>query len=129
MYEIKAVRVYDLKEDTKGYRILVDRLWPRGLRQEALRLDGWTKEIAPSKELRQWFGHAEERFNAFEDAYRKELSGNPTADGFVSDIREKLKEQDVLLLYAAKNPDCNHAIILRDWLKEKCWKQVSKREE
>ena len=119
MYEIKAVRVYDLKEDTKGYRILVDRLWPRALRKEALRFDEWAKNIAPSKELRQWFGHAEERFDPFEDAYRAEISGNPKAQEFASDVQEKLKEQDVLLLYAAKSPDCNHAIILRDWLNEK----------
>ena len=118
MCEIKAVRVYDLTEDTKGYRILVDRLWPRGLRKEALRLDDWAKEIAPSKELRQWFGHAEERFDAFEKAYRTELSGNPAAEDYVTVIREQLRAQDVVLLYAAKKPDCNHAIILRDWLKE-----------
>lgn len=119
MHEIKAVRVYDLTEDTKGHRILVDRLWPRGIRKEALRLDGWEKEIAPSKELRQWFGHAEERFDAFEKAYRTELYGNPAAEDYVAVIREKLKEQDVILLYAAKKPECNHAIILRDWLKDK----------
>ncbi len=119
MYEIRAVRVYDLKEDTKGYRILVDRLWPRGIRKEALCLDEWAGNIAPSRELRQWFSHAEKRFDPFEDAYRAELSRNPKAQEVVYDAQEKLKEQDVLLLYAAKSPDCNHAIILRDWLNEK----------
>ena len=70
MHAIKVVRVYDLTDDTEGYRILVDRMWPRGLRKEALRLDVWAKDISPSKELRQWFGHVKERFDAFEDAYR-----------------------------------------------------------
>lgn len=119
MHAIKVVRVYDLTDDTEGYRILVDRMWPRGLRKEALRLDVWAKDISPSKELRQWFGHVKERFDAFEDAYRTELSGNSKAESFVSVIRKKLKDRDVLLLYAARDFDCNHAIILREWLKEK----------
>ncbi|MGP1348559.1 MAG: DUF488 domain-containing protein [Stomatobaculum sp.] len=119
MHAIKVVRVYDLTDDTEGYRILVDRMWPRGLRKEALRLDVWAKDISPSKELRQWFGHVKERFDAFEDAYRTELSGNSKAESFVSVIRKKLKDRDVLLLYAARDFDCNHAIILREWLKER----------
>ncbi len=119
MHAIKVVRVYDLTDDTEGYRILVDRMWPRGLRKEALRLDVWAKDISPSKELRQWFGHVKERFDAFEDAYRTELSGNSKAENFVSVVRKNLKDRDVLLLYAARDFDCNHAIILREWLKEK----------
>lgn len=119
MHAIKVVRVYDLTDDTEGYRILVDRMWPRGLRKEALRLDVWAKDISPSKELRQWFGHVKERFDAFEDAYRTELSGNSKAENFVSVVRKNLKDRDVLLLYAARDFDCNHAIVLREWLKEK----------
>ena len=80
--ELKLLRVYDLGGDVQGYRVLVDRLWPRGLRKEALRFDRWAKEVAPSSELRKWFAHAEERFDAFAAAYRSELEGNPNAEAF-----------------------------------------------
>lgn len=113
---LKIVRVYELKADPQGYRVLVDRLWPRGLRKETLRLDRWAKEAAPTPDLRKWFGHAEERFEAFKSLYRAELDGSPDAHAFARDMAEILKKQDVLLLYAAKSPTCNHAAVLRDWL-------------
>lgn len=117
-HALKIIRVYDLKVNTPGYRVLVDRLWPRGLRKEALRLDRWAKEITPSPELRKWFGHAEERFEAFGSLYREELNGRTEARAFARDMAVILEKQDVLLLYAAKSPTCNHAVILRDWLVE-----------
>lgn len=117
-YTLKTLHVYDLTDETPGYRMFVDRLWPRGLRKEALRLDRWAKEIAPSPELRKWFGHAEERFDEFALLYRAELDGNAAAHTLVRKLADILKEQDVLLLYAAKNSACNHAVILRDWLAE-----------
>lgn len=116
---LKTRRVYDISPDTNGYRILVDRLWPRGLRKEALRLDSWAKDVAPSPELRKWFGHAAERFPAFADFYRTELEENPEAERFVQDVRAVLSVQDVLLLYAARDSNCNHAIVLKDWIREK----------
>ena len=79
---LKIVRVYELKADPQGYRVLVDRLWPRGLRKETLRLDRWAKEAAPTPDLRKWFGHAEERFEAFKSLYRAELDGSPDANAF-----------------------------------------------
>lgn len=115
-HEFRLLRVYDLSDSTEGYRVLVDRLWPRGIRKENLRLDRWAKEIAPSPELRKWFGHAEERFDDFSSFYRAELDGNPAARNFVHELLLVLEHQDVLLLYAAKNPACNHALILQDWL-------------
>lgn len=116
--ELKLLRVYDLGGDVQGYRVLVDRLWPRGLRKEALRLDRWAKEVAPSSELRRWFAHAEERFDAFAAAYRSELEGNPNAEAFTKEMAALLEKEDVLLLYAAKSPACNHAVVLRDWMLE-----------
>ena len=112
------LRVYELSDRTEGYHVLVDRLWPRGIRKENLRLDCWAKEVAPSPELRKWFGHAEERFNEFASLYRAELDGNSAARSFVQELLAAVEHQDVLLLYAAKNPACNHALILRDWLLE-----------
>ena len=125
------LRVYDLEDETPGYRVLVDRLWPRGIRKENLRLDRWAKEVAPSPELRKWFGHAEERFNEFASLYRAELDENSASRCFVQELLSALEHQDVLLLYAAKNPVCNHALILRDWLldqmKETEYERGSKR--
>lgn len=117
-HTLKILRVYDLTEETPGCRVLVDRLWPRGLRREALRLDRWAKEVTPSPELRKWFGHTEERFDEFASLYRAELDGNSEAQAFVQEVAAILERQDVLLLYAAKSPTCNHAVILRDWVRE-----------
>lgn len=115
-HELRLLRVYDLTPETDGYRVLVDRLWPRGLCKETLRLNCWAKEVSPSPELRRWFGHQEDRFDAFAAAYRAELDNSPKAAAFAGELVETLKGQDVLLLYGAKSPTCNHAIILRGWL-------------
>jgi uncharacterized protein YeaO (DUF488 family) len=117
-HTLKILRVYDLTEETLGYRVLVDRLWPRGVRKEALRPDYWAKEAAPSAALRNWFSHAPERFDAFAEAYRAELDGSSAAARFAEELAARLQRQDVLLLYAAKDPACNHAVILRDWLEK-----------
>lgn len=115
-HELKSMRVYDLKPETKGYRILADRLWPRGLRKEALEPFFRAKDIAPSNELRKWFGHDPKRFEGFKAAYLKELEANPCADEFVSMVRRMLSFSDVLLLYAAKSEPENHAAVLKEWL-------------
>ncbi|WP_130837606.1 DUF488 domain-containing protein [Lachnoclostridium sp. Marseille-P6806] len=115
-HELKTVRVYELAPETAGYRILIDRLWPRGLRKEALMPFFWAKELAPSNELRKWFGHIPERFPEFSERYRAELAENPRAEEIAETIRGLLAEQDVLLLYAAKNKEKNHAAVLKDWL-------------
>jgi uncharacterized protein YeaO (DUF488 family) len=117
-HELRVLRVYDLTEETEGYRVLVDRLWPRGLRKESLRLDRWAREVTPSPELRKWFGHTEERFAEFSSIYRAELDSSSAAQDFVRDMASILQHKDVLLLYAAKSRTCNHAVILRDWMLE-----------
>lgn len=117
-FELKTVRVYGMAPDIAGYRVLVDRLWPRGVRKETMRLDRWAKEVTPSPALRQWFGHQAERFPQFEAAYRAELDSNPAAAVFADELAGILKTRDVLLLYGAKSSTCNHAVILRDWLLE-----------
>ena len=113
---LRVVRVYDLGGVDAGRRILVDRLWPRGVRREALALDEWARDVAPGASLRTWFGHDPARFPAFADAYRAELDANPAADAFAARVLAVLRTEPVLLLYAARDPACNHAVVLRDWI-------------
>jgi transcriptional regulator, MarR family len=98
---------------------LVDRLWPRGISKERAALTRWEKEITPSPDLRKWFGHEPERFATFTELYRKELDANPAGEGFLSEIRDFLKEGNVTLVYAAKDPACNHVLVLKDWIEER----------
>ncbi|MGI6052431.1 MAG: DUF488 domain-containing protein [Bilifractor sp.] len=118
-HQLKTLRVYELNPDTAGYRILVDRLWPRGLRKEALSPFVWAKDIAPTNDLRKWYGHDPDRFEEFTRKYREELENNPDADKFVKDVGDILKDQDVLLLFAAKDKEANQAVVLKKWLEER----------
>ncbi len=117
MTQIDIKRAYDVSEPTDGYRILVDRLWPRGIKKENLRMDYWAKDIAPSNELRKWYHedmggrHAE-----FIKRYKKELSGNPAAVDFIRLVEGK---KAITLLYAAKDPLGNEAAVVRDYLERK----------
>lgn len=108
---INIKRVYD-KAETKGLSILVDRLWPRGVSKSSLNLTLWAKEIAPSNELRQEFNHEASRFNDFKEKYINELNSNPYAKSF----KEQYQNQDITLLYSAKNTQCNNAVVLKEWL-------------
>ncbi|MFI6596713.1 DUF488 domain-containing protein [Nonomuraea sp. NPDC050536] len=105
-------RVYD-HEPREGAVFLVDRLWPRGVRKDDLELDGWLKDAAPSTELRRWFGHQPERFAEFARRYRAELDAHPEA---LQPIRDAAAHGPVTLLYAAKDPVHNQAVVLRDYL-------------
>lgn len=118
-YELKLIRVYDIRPETPGCRVLVDRLWPRGLRKEAIEPFFWAKNIAPSNELRKWFGHDPKLFREFTNKYLAELAMNPYAGGFIKQINGLLKAQDVILLFAAKSEILNHAVVLKAWLSEK----------
>ena len=109
---IKIKRVYEKPEKGDGFRVLVDRLWPRGLTKEKAALDLWLKEIAPSTELRKWFGHDPEKWNDFQKKYRKELKENKEA---VSTLKEHLKDS-VSLLYGAKDEEHNEALVLKNYL-------------
>ncbi len=105
-------RIYD-DSGKEGYRVLVDRLWPRGISKDKASLDDWWKDIAPSTVLRQWFGHQEDLFDEFRINYLKELNENKEK------LREYLSEvpdEQLILLYGAKSPTCNHAVILKEYL-------------
>ncbi|WEV42490.1 DUF488 domain-containing protein [Bifidobacterium sp. ESL0682] len=111
---IALKRMYEAAEDSDGYRVLVDRLWPRGISKVNAKLDLWLKEIGPTTELRQWFGHDPVKFDEFADKYRKELDGNADVVGkLVAICREQPK---VTLLYGAKDAEHNQAVVLRDYL-------------
>lgn len=115
---IKLKRVYDKPEHSDGVRILVDRLWPRGLTKDEAGLDEWLRDIAPSNGLRIWFGHKPERWNEFQKRYKKELS---TAEKkiILAKLRKIGKISSVTLLYSAKETDRNNAVALAGLLKGK----------
>jgi len=107
-------RVYDPPEASDGFRVLVDRLWPRGLTKEKAALDLWAKDIAPSTELREEFNHRPEKFAEFKKHYRLELSKNPALAAF----RKELKRPKVTLLFGAHDAKINHAAVLAEYLKQ-----------
>ena len=111
---IKLKRVYEKPEKTDGTRILVDRLWPRGLTKERAALDLWLKEIAPSTELRKWFGHDPKKWKEFRRRYRAELKTHPEE---IKTIRSKAQEGTVTLLYGARDQEHNEAAVLQEILK------------
>ncbi|HNT98054.1 MAG TPA: DUF488 family protein [Elusimicrobiales bacterium] len=110
---IKIKRIYDAPAAADGYRVLADRLWPRGVSKAAARLDLWVKEIAPSDETRKWFCHDEARWEDFRRKYLAELRANPAAAARRSEFAGK---KTVTLLYAAKDPLRNNAVVLREFL-------------
>lgn len=111
---INTKRAYAPAADSDGYRVLVDRLWPRGVTKEAARLDLWLKEIAPSTELRKWFHHGDGDWDGFVARYRRELDGNPAA---VARLREIVATYPVVtLVYGSKDEERNGAAVLRDYL-------------
>ena len=111
--DIRVKRIYDPPDANDGARALVDRLWPRGMRKERAKLTAWLKEIAPSDELRRWFGHDPARFAEFARRYRAELAANKEA---VSRIEDLTKVGPVTLLYAAHDTEHNEARVLADYL-------------
>lgn len=111
--EIKMKRIYDLPDAGDGWRVLVDRLWPRGIKKENAKLDEWAKELAPSTEIRITYGHQPERWSAFKQLYVEELKENE----HISTYLEKWEDKKVItLLFASKDPLYTHALILQQYL-------------
>ncbi|GIN11830.1 hypothetical protein J26TS2_16970 [Shouchella clausii] len=117
---IDVKRIYETPSPEDGVRILVDRLWPRGVSKERAAIDEWMKEIAPSPELRIWFSHRPERFASFAKKYELELAQDPIRYERAVRIWEMAVQKPVTLVYAAKDPVHNHANVLRDWLVQSC---------
>ncbi len=112
---IKIKRIYEEPERSDGTRILIDRLWPRGVSKEKAALDEWMREIAPSDKLRGWFGHKPERWAEFKKRYKKELSG-PEKKRILAILRRVSRISTVTLLYSAKDDEHNNAVALRSFL-------------
>lgn len=110
---LQLKRVYDDPDDTDGFRVLVDRLWPRGVTKERAAVDLWLKDVAPSPELRTEWHHTQDRFDEFADRYRAELAQNPAT----AEVRELIATHPtVTLLYGSKDREANHALVLKDFL-------------
>lgn len=110
---IGTKRIYEPASDDDGVRILVDRLWPRGLKKADVHIDLWVKEVAPSAELRGWFGHDPSRWEEFKRRYKAELRENVAE---VEALQKRIGSKAATLLYAAKDEKHNNAVVLRDFL-------------
>jgi uncharacterized protein YeaO (DUF488 family) len=110
---IKLKRIYDDANPADGYRILVDRLWPRGVSKDSAKLDEWLKDVGPSDELRKWFNHDPEKFPEFAKKYQKELAENPAFEQ-LQQIAQNHKT--VTLVYSAKDAEHNQAVVLKSYL-------------
>jgi len=111
----KIKRAYEAPDATDGFRVLVDRLWPRGLTKERLGIDAWLKDVAPSTDLRKWIHSDMSRWSEFRRRYLKELASQPEA---VAELRRRARETRVTLVFAARDPENNHAAILKDYLEQ-----------
>ncbi len=110
---IRLKRVYVPPDPGDGFRVLVDRLWPRGVSKRAAHMDLWLKEVAPSTPLRKWFGHDPDKWADFRDRYVSELRSNPEA---VEQLNAHVRRGVVTLVYAARDPEINHAAVLKQYL-------------
>jgi uncharacterized protein YeaO (DUF488 family) len=113
MASITTRRVYDPIDNDQGVRVLVDRLWPRGVAKHALKADHWLREIAPSDQLRQWFDHDPDRWDPFKQRYGEELQAKPEAVRF---LLELAREKGLILLYSARDRHRNQAVALQEYL-------------
>ena len=115
MKTIQIKRIYDDPSESDGYRILVDRIWPRGVSKEEAKLDEWNKDLAPSTELRKWFDHDPDKFEDFSKEYKKELEYNKDE---LKALHDLVKSKTVTLLYGAKDVKYNQAVVLKEVLDE-----------
>lgn len=113
--ELKLKRIYEIPSETDGYRVLVDRLWPRGIKKENAMVDLWAKDIAPSSELRKWFAHDVSKWQEFSSRYKNELNDNPNFKDFINKISDK---PVVTILFAAKDTEHNNAVVVSSILKD-----------
>ncbi len=113
---IALKRAYDKPAKNDGYRVLIDRVWPRGIKKEHAQVNEWLKELAPSSELRRWFNHDPDRWDEFKDRYFKELDKNRQA---VNQLAAHAREHRLTLVYAAKNRKFNNAVALKEYLDQR----------
>ncbi|MGH9616147.1 MAG: DUF488 domain-containing protein [Acidobacteriaceae bacterium] len=111
---INIKRVYDAESDTDGTRLLVERLWPRGVKKESLKIDGWLKDVGPSTELRKWFSHDPAKWDEFRRRYHAELEANPEA---WRPIVEAARHGTIALIYSSHDTEHNNAVALKEFLR------------
>ena len=111
---LKIKRIYDQASPDDGKRILIDRLWPRGMKKEDAKIDEWLKDIAPSDELRKWFAHDPGKWQEFRERYKKELKGK---SDIIARLKKQVKQEDITLLYSARDEEHNNAVVLKEMLK------------
>ncbi len=114
---IKIKRVYEEFEISDGQRVLVDRLWPRGVRKDQAQIDVWLKVLAPSHDLRQWFAHDPQRWSGFQQRYLAELN-HPEKITFLEDLMSRARKGNVTLIYTAHDKEMNNAVVLKDFLEQ-----------
>ncbi|GAB3259995.1 DUF488 domain-containing protein [Arthrobacter pigmenti] len=112
---VHVARIYDEAQDSKGKRVLVDRVWPRGIKKEDAHLDDWLKDVAPSTDLRKWYGHDAERFDEFKRRYREELDSDTGKEAF-EQLQQIAGKGAITLLTASKDIDISQARVLADLL-------------
>jgi uncharacterized protein YeaO (DUF488 family) len=110
---IRIKRAYELPDDTDGLRILVDRLWPRGISKEKAKIDFWPKEIAPSNELRRWYGHDPDKWTEFKQRYFSELDAHPEQ---VEELVGYMRKGDVTFVYSSTEQHLNNAVALKEYI-------------
>lgn len=113
---IHLKRIYDDANQNDGKRVLIDRVWPRGVSKEQAQLDEWLKEVAPSSDLRKWFNHDPNKFDEFKKKYKKELKENSEQKETLNQLKDWSSEGKVTLLYATKEEKYNHAQVLKELL-------------
>ncbi|CUW44919.1 hypothetical protein B3286c2_0033 [Brucella vulpis] len=115
MAEVSLKRIYEEPSPQDGYRVLVDRVWPRGMTKEKARIDVWAKDIAPSTELRKWFGHDPAKWGYFQKKYREELESKLPA---LKDLLAGAGDRNITLLYGAKDEEHNQAVVLHNFMEK-----------
>ena len=113
--KLQLKRVYDPPAANDGMRILVDRLWPRGLSKAEAKIDFWAREVAPSNELRRWYQHEQEKWSEFQRKYFAELQNHPKA---VQELIAKIGNENTTLLFSSKETNLNNAVVLKDYLEK-----------
>ncbi len=119
MTQVAIKRAYEKPSKSDGFRVLVDRLWPRGVSKTTLHIQAWAKDVAPSTELREWFGHDPERWAEFKRRYEHELHSAAATDALKSIIQQAHGVDTITLVYGAKDTEHNDAVVLRDVLERK----------
>lgn len=122
MMDIRTKRVYEAADPNDGFRVLVDRVWPRGMTKEQVRADLWLRDVAPGTDLRKWFSHDRSKWEAFRNRYFLELDGKPEA---VTRLLDEAAKGPLTLLFSAQDTECNQAVALRDYLISRPRKRTS----